>query len=120
MGTKLTGKVESALGSMVGSSTLKAKGLEKEREANSANMQALELAEAERLEREAMMRRQKVLGHGASFNSVWSTIVFDLCRCLSRQFGPWSRTISAPSGGWNDWRLSPVSCNLRGMPSIRK
>jgi hypothetical protein len=52
---------------MLGSHDLKAKGLEKEREANAVNMQGLELAEAERLEREAMMRRQNVLGQGANF-----------------------------------------------------
>jgi len=64
-GTKLTGKVESALGSLVGSNALKAKGFEKEGEANAAHIQGLELAEAERLEREALMRRQKVVGQGA-------------------------------------------------------
>lgn len=65
-GTRLTGKVESALGSALGSSALKAKGLEKEREANAFNLQSSELAEAERLEREAMMRRERAVGHGIS------------------------------------------------------
>lgn len=55
---------------MVGSNTLKTKGLEKERQANLANLRGGELAEADRLEREAMMRRQRVLGTGTSFNSV--------------------------------------------------
>jgi hypothetical protein len=64
-GTRLTGKVESALGSMVGSSALKSKGLEKEREANAVKMQSAELAEAERLEREALLRRERAVGHGA-------------------------------------------------------
>ena len=67
--TKVTGKVESAIGSLVGSNTLKAKGLEKEREANLANLRGAELAEADRLEREAMMRRQRV--GGAPFNSLF-------------------------------------------------
>ena len=66
-GTKLAGKVEFALGSLVGSQGMKAKGLEKEREADAATMRRLHLAEAERLEREAAMRRQNVVGQGTSF-----------------------------------------------------
>lgn len=61
----MTGKVESALGSMVGSSALKAKGLQKEQEANAVKLQGRELAEAERLEKEALMRRERAVGHGA-------------------------------------------------------
>jgi len=64
-GTRMTGKVESALGSMVGSSALKAKGLQKEQEANAVKLQGRELAEAERLEKEALMRRERAVGHGA-------------------------------------------------------
>ncbi|KAH9478602.1 hypothetical protein JR316_0009059 [Psilocybe cubensis] len=64
-GQRLTGKVESAIGSMVGSNALKAKGLQKEQEANSIKLQGRELAEAERLEREALMRRECAVGHGA-------------------------------------------------------
>ncbi|KAF8156003.1 hypothetical protein B0H34DRAFT_517281 [Crassisporium funariophilum] len=64
-GTRMTGKVESAIGSMVGSNALKAKGLQKEQEANSVKLQGRELAEAERLEREALMRRERAVGHGA-------------------------------------------------------
>jgi len=64
-GTKFLGKAESALGTMIGSQSLKAKGLEKEREANNATMQGLHLAEAERLEREALMHRQNAAGQGA-------------------------------------------------------
>jgi len=64
-GTRLTGKVESAIGSLVGSSALKAKGLQKEQETNAIKMQGDELAEAERLEREALMRRERAVGHGA-------------------------------------------------------
>ncbi len=66
IGTKLTGKVESAIGSALGSNALKEKGLEKEREANALNLQSSELAEAERLEREAVMRRKRAVGHGIS------------------------------------------------------
>ncbi|KAF8887549.1 hypothetical protein BD779DRAFT_1396983, partial [Infundibulicybe gibba] len=64
-GHSLTGKVEQAVGSMVGSSALRAKGLQKEQEANSIKVQGQELAEAERLEREAMTRRERAVGHGA-------------------------------------------------------
>ncbi|TFK32032.1 hypothetical protein BDQ12DRAFT_64726 [Crucibulum laeve] len=64
-GARMTGKVESAIGSMVGSNALKAKGLQKEQEANNIKLQGQELAEAERLEREALMRRERAVGHGA-------------------------------------------------------
>jgi len=64
-GQRITGKVESAIGSMVGSNALKAKGLQKEQEANAVKLQGRELAEAERLERESMMRRERAVGHGA-------------------------------------------------------
>jgi len=64
-GQRLTGKVESAIGTLVGSSSLKAKGLQKEQEANAIKLQGRELAEAERLEREALMRRERAVGHGA-------------------------------------------------------
>ncbi|PPQ78616.1 hypothetical protein CVT25_010580 [Psilocybe cyanescens] len=64
-GQRLTGKVESAIGSMVGSNALKSKGLQKEQEANAIKLQGRELAEAERLEREALMRRERAVGHGA-------------------------------------------------------
>jgi len=64
-GLGMTGKVEKAVGSMVGSSALKAKGLQKEQEANALKAQSLELEEAERLEQEARMRRQRAVDHGA-------------------------------------------------------
>ncbi|KAF9467945.1 hypothetical protein BDZ94DRAFT_1318466 [Collybia nuda] len=64
-GHALTGKVERTVGSMVGSNALKAKGLQKEQEANAIKVQGSELAEAERLEREALMRRERAVGHGA-------------------------------------------------------
>ena len=66
----MTGKAESALGSALGSNALKAKGMEKEREANALNLQSSELAEAERLEREAVMRRERAVGHGMSSSLV--------------------------------------------------
>ncbi|KAF5310532.1 hypothetical protein D9619_007849 [Psilocybe cf. subviscida] len=64
-GTRMTGKVESAIGTMIGSSALKAKGLQKEQEANAVKMQSRELQEAERLEHEALLRRERAVGHGA-------------------------------------------------------
>lgn len=44
--------------------------MEKEREANALNLQSSELAEAERLEREAVMRRERAVGHGMSSSLV--------------------------------------------------
>ena len=63
-GTRMTGKVENAIGTMIGSSALKAKGLQKEQEANAVKAQTRELQEAERLEHEALMRRERAVGHG--------------------------------------------------------
>ncbi|KIM46730.1 hypothetical protein M413DRAFT_422079 [Hebeloma cylindrosporum] len=67
VGQRLTGKFQSALGSLVGSDSLKAKGLQKEQEANSAKQKRQDLAEAEaeRLEDEALMGRERAVGHGA-------------------------------------------------------
>ncbi|KAF8893176.1 hypothetical protein CPB84DRAFT_1848652 [Gymnopilus junonius] len=64
-GSKLTGKIESALGELIGSNALKNKGLKKQQEANASKVQSTELAEAERLEREALMRRERAVAHGA-------------------------------------------------------
>ncbi|CAA7267214.1 unnamed protein product [Cyclocybe aegerita] len=64
-GQRLTGKVESAVGTLVGSNALKQKGLQKEQEANAVKLQGRELSEAERLEREALMRRERAVAHGA-------------------------------------------------------
>ena len=64
-GSATIGKVESAIGAMVGSNALKAKGMQKQQEANSIQLQSQELAEAERLEREALMRRERAVAHGA-------------------------------------------------------
>ena len=66
-GQRLTGKVESALGSLVGSTALKEKGAQKEQEANTIKLQGRELAEAERLEAEALMRRERAVAHGKLF-----------------------------------------------------
>ncbi|VDB88800.1 unnamed protein product [Peniophora sp. CBMAI 1063] len=60
-----TGKAERAIGGVIGSSALKNRGLEKEQEANAFKAQSAELAEAERLEREAMLRRERAVAHGA-------------------------------------------------------
>jgi len=64
-GGNFTGKVEETFGSMVGSDALKAKGLRKQQEADAIQTQGTELAEAERLEREAQMRRDRAVAHGA-------------------------------------------------------
>ncbi|KAF9477952.1 hypothetical protein BDN70DRAFT_994572 [Pholiota conissans] len=64
-GGRLVGKIESTIGSIVGSDTLKAKGLRRENEANSVKIQRRELDEADRLEREAMRRRERTVAHGA-------------------------------------------------------
>jgi len=64
-GSAMTGKIEHAVGSLVGSKTLKAKGIQKEQEAQGLKVQSQELAEAERLEREAGMRRERAVAHGA-------------------------------------------------------
>jgi len=84
--SKLGGKVQTAIGTMVGSDSLRAKGMEKERsvcsvsclispglnnpfpharsEARDLNMQSNELAQAESLEREAQMHRDRAMGGG--------------------------------------------------------
>ncbi|KAG9223265.1 hypothetical protein CCMSSC00406_0000046 [Pleurotus cornucopiae] len=64
-GKRFSGKVEHAVGSMLGSNALKAKGLQKQHEADSINLQSQELAEAERLEAEAFKRRERAVAHGA-------------------------------------------------------
>ncbi|KAJ4489877.1 hypothetical protein J3R30DRAFT_1015 [Lentinula aciculospora] len=64
-GHSTTGKVEKAIGTAVGSNALKSKGIQKEMEANALKTQSSELAEAERLEREAMLRRERAVAHGA-------------------------------------------------------
>ncbi|KAF5379090.1 hypothetical protein D9615_005934 [Tricholomella constricta] len=64
-GQSLTGKVERTVGTLVGSDTLKAKGLQKEQEAKAFKVQGAELAEAERLEHEALVRRERAVAHGA-------------------------------------------------------
>ncbi|KAJ3487803.1 hypothetical protein NLI96_g3296 [Meripilus lineatus] len=64
-GTRMAGKVEHAVGSLVGSQALKAKGIQKEQEASAFKAQSAEIAEAERLEKEAMLRRERAVQHGA-------------------------------------------------------
>jgi len=55
------------MGNVIGSDTLRAKGMEKEREARDLNTQSNELAQAESLEREAQMHRDRALGSGGYF-----------------------------------------------------
>ncbi|KAI0918673.1 hypothetical protein AcV5_002599 [Taiwanofungus camphoratus] len=64
-GRRLEGRAEQAVGSMVGSQALQAKGAQKEQEANAMKAQSAEIAEAERLEREAVLRRERAVAHGA-------------------------------------------------------
>ncbi|KAJ7185824.1 hypothetical protein C8R46DRAFT_1288968 [Mycena filopes] len=64
-GGKVTGKIEHVIGSIVGSKSLKAKGIQKEQAAHGFKVQGEELAEAERLEQEAGMRRERAVAHGA-------------------------------------------------------
>ncbi|KAJ7697637.1 hypothetical protein B0H17DRAFT_1130246 [Mycena rosella] len=64
-GGAMTGKIEHAIGSIIGSKSLKAKGIQKEQEARGLKVQSQELAEAERLEQEAGLRRERAVAHGA-------------------------------------------------------
>ncbi|KAH8103081.1 hypothetical protein BXZ70DRAFT_928027 [Cristinia sonorae] len=64
-GSRMAGKMEHAVGTLVGSESLKVKGMQKEQEAQAFKMQSAEIAEAERLEKEAMLRRERAVQHGA-------------------------------------------------------
>ncbi|KAI0654393.1 hypothetical protein C8Q70DRAFT_1047996 [Cubamyces menziesii] len=64
-GGRLAGKAERAAGALVGSQALKERGFQKEQEASAFKMQSAEIAEAERLEKEALMRRERAVAHGA-------------------------------------------------------
>ncbi|KAI0760317.1 hypothetical protein C8Q74DRAFT_1372214 [Fomes fomentarius] len=64
-GSRLVGKTERAVGTLVGSQALKEKGIQKEQEASAFTQQSAEIAEAERLEKEALMRRERAVAHGA-------------------------------------------------------
>ncbi|KAJ7729916.1 hypothetical protein B0H16DRAFT_1775403 [Mycena metata] len=64
-GGALTGKIERKVGAVLGSSSLQAKGLQKEQEAQGFKVQSQELAQAEELEREAGLRRERAVAHGA-------------------------------------------------------
>jgi hypothetical protein len=61
----LEGKIERGLGTMVGSASLKAKGIEKEQEAAAMKVQAAHLERAERLETEAATHRDRAVAYGA-------------------------------------------------------
>ena len=63
-GSSTAGKIEKAIGTVLHNSKLKAKGIEKEREAQALKAQSMELAEAERLEHEARLRRERAVQHG--------------------------------------------------------
>ncbi|CAK5274212.1 unnamed protein product [Mycena citricolor] len=64
-GGAMVGKMEHALGTLVGSQSLKAKGLQKEQEAKAYKVQSSELNRAEALEQEALARRDRAVGFGA-------------------------------------------------------
>lgn len=59
-----TGKVERIIGTVVCSQSLKAKGIQKEQQAAAYRVQGAEISEAERLEQEAAIRRQRAVDHG--------------------------------------------------------
>ncbi|KAJ7589358.1 hypothetical protein C8J56DRAFT_1049005 [Mycena floridula] len=61
----LAGKVERVAGTVLGSSSLKAKGIQREQQAKAVKVQSSKLVEAERLEAEALMRRERAVAHGA-------------------------------------------------------
>ncbi|EKM58039.1 uncharacterized protein PHACADRAFT_182430 [Phanerochaete carnosa HHB-10118-sp] len=60
-----TGKMERIAGTMFCNQTLKAKGMQKEQQAQAFAAQSAELSEAQRLEQEASIRRQRAVDHGA-------------------------------------------------------
>jgi hypothetical protein len=64
-GSAFAGKVEQAVGTLLSSQSLKAKGLQKEEEARALKAQSRELTAAEQLEKEAAMRRERAVAHGA-------------------------------------------------------
>ena len=59
-----TGKIERIAGTVFCNQTLKAKGIQKEQAAQAHAAQRAELTEAERLEQEAGIRRQRAVEHG--------------------------------------------------------
>ena len=63
-GRRLEGKAERAVGTLVGSKALKERGFQKEQEAGAYKMQSAEIAQAERIEKEALMRRERAVAHG--------------------------------------------------------
>ena len=87
-GRRLEGKAERAVGSLVGSQALKERGFQKEQEAGAFKMQSAEIAEAERLEKEALMRRERAVAHGECLllgRLCCCADMRDPCRCAPRQ-----------------------------------
>jgi len=62
---KFQGKLEHTMGALLCNSNLKQKGIMKEEQARAIQQQALHLTEAERLEEEALRRRDRAVQHGA-------------------------------------------------------
>lgn len=80
--------MEHAIGSMVGSQALKTKGMQKEQEAQAFKHQSAELAEAEKLEREALLRRERAVQHGKFppySVQIIALMMADFDRCPSKQ-----------------------------------
>jgi len=61
----MIGKVEATVGTLTGSQSLHEKGLARQQEAAALKAQAAELSEAERLEKDALARRERAVAHGA-------------------------------------------------------
>ncbi|KAH9948655.1 hypothetical protein B0H21DRAFT_707598 [Amylocystis lapponica] len=64
-GRRSEGKTDHPVGLLVGSQALKNKGIQKEQEAGAIQAQGSEIEEAERLEQEALVRREHAVAHGA-------------------------------------------------------
>jgi uncharacterized protein YjbJ (UPF0337 family) len=62
--TQKIGKVQSAIGSLIGNDSLQAKGLQREQGTNTSRIQD-EIAEAERLEKQALIHRKRAVDEGA-------------------------------------------------------
>jgi uncharacterized protein YjbJ (UPF0337 family) len=62
---EIKGKIEIAAGTLLCSPELKAKGEQREAQAQAQRVQGVHLDEAERLEQAAQMRRNAAVGHGA-------------------------------------------------------
>jgi len=60
-----SGKMDKILGTLIGSTTMKQEGIQKQAEGAALRQQSVQLAAAEQLEAEAQMRRGQAVGYGA-------------------------------------------------------